>query len=1091
MTLVLLLLAEGGEPLFAQQQDNDAPEPKRGLFQRPFEKKQGEDLPTTPILRINTEMHTATITRIAVNAAETTLATGSHDKTVKLWDLREGTVGELKRTLRLPSDVAGKIGMVYAVALSPDGSLVAAGGFTGSALRWKEKQGIYLYDAATGVMAGRIGGLPNVILHLAFSPDGRFLAATLGKGRGVRVYRVTSTGHRRPTAERERRLPIGATATEVFADSDYGGKGSYWVDWAPLYAPASTDGAGITAGPGERRTDNYRFATTCVDGRIRLYSFAGSDPGGAVRQSVATGSHGGNEPFSCAFSPHQPHQKGSRFLAVGYGDTTGVDVFGLSAPDEPGGGEKIRHAFAPDTGGIANGSLHTVAWSRDGTRLLAGGRYWDGTSRSVIEWEEAGRGGRRAWHGTPNTIMHLIGLSGGRTLIGAGDPAWKLKKRESRTSKPEEVEDQGEDVARWAETADFRDARDEFQLSNDGSVVRFGFEHWGKSPAVFSTIEARFLQEENAENLASPKTTSSKFQVSNVRDSTNPTFNGQPLLLKPHEFSYRLAIAPNDERFLLGTNFWLRCLDHAGEPQWEQPVPGEAWSVNISGDGRLAVAAFGDGTIRWFRLSDGEPLLAFFPHYDRSAGNPKSESRNPNGPDDTTPEDSDFGFRASDWVLWAPDTGHFRCSPDGARLIGWQVNRGKNANPDFYAAEQLYSVLEDRHGILQQVLREARPAREIIADLVARGEMKEPVPLAEALYGVPEVGLEVQGGLGDLAIAPTEWASVTAIARQTAENVGITRINLLVNGKPMRPSGKMTVRDGIARQRFQVRLLRGRNEISALAYNERRVSSFPVKQRLRYDGPVATSDLWVLGVGLETYFNPAYNLRHCLRDVTESAAAIQSRGAGIFDEEHFELLPDDQATRAAIEAKFAELAKKVKPEDTFIFVYAGHGAMNEESQFHLVPYDVTRIVNEDQLAQKAVPAEVLELLLAEVPAQKQVMLLDACHSGAITAQFRGAAEEVAIAQLSRATGVAILASSSADEFSRGDDDLEHGYFTYTVLEGLREGRADGNGDRKITVKELDAYVDDRLPQLTVERGKPPQFPQGYYRGADFPLGTVR
>jgi len=308
----------------------------------------------------------------------------------------------------------------------------------------------------------------------------------------------------------------------------------------------------------------------------------------------------------------------------------------------------------------------------------------------------------------------------------------------------------------------------------------------------------------------------------------------------------------------------------------------------------------------------------------------------------------------------------------------------------------------------------------------------------------------------------------------------------------MRPSGELRRGpDGTATQLFQVRLLRGKNEVTAVAYNQRGVASYPARTRQVYDGPKATSDLWVFGVGLETYSNPAYNLAWCLNDVKASGEAIGSRGEGIFDEEHFELLPDAEATRPGIEAKFKELSAKVKPEDTFVFVYAGHGALSEEGRFHLVPYDVTRVVNEDQLRDKAIPADVLQRLLSDVPAQKQLMLLDACHSGAVTAQFRGAAEEVAIAQLSRATGVAILASSSADQFSRGDDDLEHGYFTWTFLEGLRDGKADGNKDGKVTVKELDAWVNDRLPALTVERGKPPQYPQGYYKGADFPLGTVR
>ena len=46
--------------------------------------------PQEPILRIDPGMHTAPIKRIGVDAACTLLATGSEDKTVRLWRLPEG-----------------------------------------------------------------------------------------------------------------------------------------------------------------------------------------------------------------------------------------------------------------------------------------------------------------------------------------------------------------------------------------------------------------------------------------------------------------------------------------------------------------------------------------------------------------------------------------------------------------------------------------------------------------------------------------------------------------------------------------------------------------------------------------------------------------------------------------------------------------------------------------------------------------------------------------------------------------------------------------------------------------------------------------
>jgi hypothetical protein len=135
-----------------------------------------------PFLRFEMGMHTATIRRIGVDAACRRAATASDDKTVRLWSLPEG---KLERIIRLPIGPENG-GKVYAVALSPDGRHLAAGGSDASYAKLGSES-LSLVDLDSGSIR-RVGTSPDVIHRIAFSADGARVAIGLGRNGGIRVY---------------------------------------------------------------------------------------------------------------------------------------------------------------------------------------------------------------------------------------------------------------------------------------------------------------------------------------------------------------------------------------------------------------------------------------------------------------------------------------------------------------------------------------------------------------------------------------------------------------------------------------------------------------------------------------------------------------------------------------------------------------------------------------------------------------------------------------------------------------------------------------------------------------------------------------
>jgi WD40 repeat protein len=125
-----------------------------------------------PLLRLDPGGHMAVINAVAFTPDGSQLVSASDDKTIRVWDIASG---KTVRVIRGEAG-AGLVGKVFAIALSPDGKWLAAGGCMDKSSASESSCGdIRLYDFASGKLVALLNGHEDVVSGLAFSPDGRRL----------------------------------------------------------------------------------------------------------------------------------------------------------------------------------------------------------------------------------------------------------------------------------------------------------------------------------------------------------------------------------------------------------------------------------------------------------------------------------------------------------------------------------------------------------------------------------------------------------------------------------------------------------------------------------------------------------------------------------------------------------------------------------------------------------------------------------------------------------------------------------------------------------------------------------------------------
>ena len=1009
-----------------------------------------------PRIMINPQGHTGKIYSLKYTPDGEKIISVSEDKSIRVWDVETGK--QLKSFYCQVGD--GPEGMLYASAVSPDGRLLAVGGYPVSGA---ESNYIVLIDLEKEEQLAMGLGHTNVINALDFSNDGQYLASGSDDGTVV-LWKIE---------ENSKLMRIGSVSLGSRVSS---------LSFAP---------------------NTMNLAVAFDQREVKLYNFAAAEVGRVGYPNTTLAKHKGRVKVV-------KHSPDGRYIASCDDNKT---VILWSAQ-----GEFINQIDHFDH------EVNALTFSHDGKVLVTLNDVdGSGNSFSIPDCNRF-----TTFNGHNNTVMavdfnprsvegnYQVASSGGgnneiiiwnaingrqlKTIKGRGNPVWSLKYTgESQLLiSQNRPDDQTAEGLISFDLATFQIGRSDKKMQPSEAEAKLKGVYQkdlyqlqlpgGKTIVNIPAVDGRILVFETLPDGRIVVGSDFSLKIYNPGGYLQKELIG-------HTGSVRALAVSEDGKFIASggedqaINIWLA--DARGN------VP-SMWEVYEEEEYRQFFKAYGlDSVARVNHVEAWESAIEFLAGAREKVYRDFQKALTELG-ELIQPVATLFVADDTEWICYTPE-GYFHCSSTGGQYFGWELNQGFHHLAEYYNAEQYFDILF-RPDLLKEVLQTGKSAPEILREKGERvfdlTKLNRP---SAGLFDQPLLASGQTRGIEQKKRAyQTENKRIKLAIDIYDGGGGVKEVNIYQNNKLILIDDEVKlVKEEKARREYEVDLLNGANDFKVVVLNYQNIESRPDHIVVEYVGElIATSDLYVFSVGINQYKNSVYNLNYAQPDALAFTQKIMQRSKRMFKNVHFHELYDERAVKENIVNTFYDIIANAKPQDVFVFYYAGHGsidATDPNAEYYLVPHDVTKIYGDTQLLdEKGISATELKQLLGSVRSQKQLILLDACHSGGAvkTLLTRAAAsEEKAIFQLARSTGVVLIAASGTQQFATEFEALGHGVFTYSLLEVL-DGKGDAGSDQKITVNEVKAYMEDRVPELSLEHGGKAQYPTGFSNGQDFPISLI-
>jgi len=422
-----------------------------------------------------------------------------------------------------------------------------------------------------------------------------------------------------------------------------------------------------------------------------------------------------------------------------------------------------------------------------------------------------------------------------------------------------------------------------------------------------------------------------------------------------------------------------------------------------------------------------------------------------------------ISFENEEWVIITPE-GYFNASQGGVKYMKVRVEPNTYSINNFF--ERFYNP-----GL---IVKRLSGRKVVLAHDIRKGVAIPP----QVRIVNPKKGETFNEGKIDI------------VVKVVNRGGGIDEVRLYQNGCAIGDKKRgLTIKtiENELEKTFNVTLVQGENRFKAVGFSRDRTEGGFHEITVNYAGGKNKIDLYLVVIGINDYKNPSLKLNFAVADAKGLKDFFEKKWKNLFNNLHLIEIYDRDATKKNIRRLLSGMGSK--EQDVVLVFLAGHG-LNIKDEWFFLPYDVVFPEKEEHVKERGISSIEMKEMIVNNRSLKKALFVDACKSGGmLLALSRGVEDRRAIAQLARSTGTHIVAASTGKQFASEVSQLGHGVFTYALLQGLNGEASDR--DETVTVRELIAYIEQKLPGISEKYRQKPQYPVVDSRGQDFPLVVNR